>query len=139
MTNEYNLKNKTIFDAHSHIGKFGIQSMRGKKVEPFQGREVSNAEEQKSYMEDMGISKVVVVSHYVPDQKVPFEVYNPIVLDVVSKLKNVYGGLWVSPLAENIKLTRKVLDSLPIEKIKVLKMSADSWPKRYWTKSRNLG
>ena len=126
---DYKKTNRKIFDAHSHIGKFGIQPMKGNNVEPFKGREIINAEEQKAYMEKMGITNAVVMPHYVPDQKVPFEKYNPIVLDVVSKLDNVYGALWVSPLPENTERTKQVLDSLPISKIKALKMSADSWPK----------
>ncbi|MBW3001948.1 amidohydrolase [Candidatus Woesearchaeota archaeon] len=118
-----------IFDAHSHIGKFGMQHMKERDVAPFQDREITNAEEQKAYMKRNKITKAIVMPHYVPDQKVPFEVYNLIVLDVISKLDNVYGALWVSPLPENREYTKKVLDSLPIDKIKALKLSADSWPK----------
>lgn len=129
MATNFNPNERKIFDAHSHIGKFGIQRMKGRDVEPFQGREVTNAEEQKIYMEKNGITKAIVMPHYVPDQKTPFEKYNPIVLDVVSKLDNVCGALWVSPLIENTEYTKKVLDSLPIDKIKALKLSADSWPK----------
>ena len=77
-----------IFDAHSHIGKFGIQHMKGRDVEPFQGREVTNAEEQKEYMKQNGITKAIVMPHYVTDQKVPFEEYNFIVLYFDSKLYN---------------------------------------------------
>lgn len=128
MIGQYKKKEREIFDAHSHIGKFGVQHIKDRDIEPFQGREIKNAEEQEKYMKEMGITKAVIVPHYVPDQKVPFEIYNPIVLDVISKLENVYGGLWVSPLAENTKLTKKVLEGLPIKKIKVLKTSADSWP-----------
>lgn len=120
---------RKIFDAHSHIGKFGVQLMKGTNVEPFKGREVTNAKEQKEHMRKNGITKAVVMPHYVPDQKVPFEVYNPVVLDVVSKLDNVYGALWISPLPVNENFTKKVLDSLPISKIKALKLSSDSWPK----------
>ncbi len=133
MTNNYNPFGRKIFDVHMHIGEFGQWEMRKKKVEPFLGREISNAEEQKEFMQRLGIAKAIVMPHYTPDQKVPFDVYNPIVLDTVSKLENVYGALFVSPLAENTERTKKVLDSLPINKIVALKMSPDSWPKGRYT------
>jgi len=126
---KYTPLNRKIFDAHSHIGKFGVQSLKGNNVEPFRGREITNAEEQKTYMEKFHITKAVIMPHYVPDQKVSFKEYNPIVLDVISKLDNVYGALWISPLPENTDRTKQVLVSLPIDKIVALKMSADSWPK----------
>jgi len=125
----YKKIDRKIFDSHSHLGKFGTQPMKGNDVAPFKGREVTNSDEQKEYMKEMGITKAIVMPHYVPDQSIPFDEYNPIVLDTVSKLDNVYGALWVSPLSENTKKTKDVLDSLPINKIKALKMSADSWPK----------
>jgi len=126
---KYTPINRKIFDAHSHIGRFGIQSMKGNNVEPFCGREITNDIEQKVHMEKFNISKAVVMPHYVPDQKISFVEYNPIVLDVISKLNNVYGALWVSPLPENTDLTKQVLASLPVKKIVALKISADSWPK----------
>ncbi|MBW3003442.1 amidohydrolase [Candidatus Woesearchaeota archaeon] len=118
-----------IFDSHSHIGKFGKWNMKGNLVEPFVGREITNAKEQKVYMTDQGVTKAIVVPHYTPDQNIPFDVYNPIVVDVSAKLENVYGGLWVSPLKENTEKTTNVLKSLPLKKIVALKISPDSWPK----------
>ena len=80
-------------------------------------------------MKKVGISKAIVMPHYVPDQSVPFTKYNPIVLDTISKLDNVFGGLFVSPLPENTSRTKEVLRSLPVKKIVAFKMSPDSWPK----------
>ncbi len=91
-------------------------------------------------MENLGITKCIIVPNFTPSQKQPFEEFNPIILDIVSKLDNVYGGLWVSPIEENTIDTKKVLEMLPAKNIKVLKIHADSWgvgigynPKN-WTK-----
>lgn len=129
MVNDYNLKRRKVFDTHSHIGKFGKWVMKGNSIEPFKGREISNAKEQKSYMGKLKITKAIVMPHYTPNQSVPFDKFNPVVLNVCSKLKNVYGALWVSPLEENADKTNKVLDILPKSKVVALKMSPDSWPR----------
>ncbi|MDD4353261.1 MAG: amidohydrolase family protein [Candidatus Nanoarchaeia archaeon] len=125
----FNNKQRKIFDAHSHIGKFGQWTMKGNLVEPFFGREITNYSDQKEYMQKLGINKAIVVPHYTPDQNVPFEIYNKIVLETVKKLDNVYGALWVSPLKENLSKTLEVLKLLPVNKIVALKISPDSWPK----------
>lgn len=129
MSTEYNPRNRKIFDAHSHIGRFGKWRIKGNDVEPFLGREITNAQEQKEYMQRLGITKAIIMPHYTPNQAMPFDIFNPIVLDTVSTIENVYGALWVSPLSENIYKTKKVLDSLPINKIVALKISPDSWPR----------
>lgn len=129
----FNSANRRTFDVHSHIGRFGTWKLKGNLIEIFKRREISSAEDQAAYMNGLGINKAVVMPHYTIDQTIPFDVYNPVVLDTVKKLKNVYGGLWVSPLPENTDRTKKVLASLPIDKIVVLKISPDSWPKGKYT------
>lgn len=126
--NTFNINKRRIFDAHSHIGKFGRQMFRGEVVEPFKGREITNFKDLKKHIEKLGINKCLIVPHYTFEQTTAFE-NNERVLEAVSKLENVYGGLWVSPLPENTKRTEKVLDSLPIDKIKALKICPQSWPK----------
>lgn len=120
---------KPTFDAHMHIGKFGKWKMKGNEVEPFKGREITNAEDLKQFMDKNNIKKALIVPHYTPDQKTPFEKYNPIVIDAISKLNNVYGGIWVSPLEENTERTNEALRLVKNPKIKVLKISPDSWNK----------
>jgi len=127
---KYRFTKRKIFDAHSHIGRFGPQKIKGKIINPFLDREIDSAKEQKEYMEKLGITEAIVMPHYVPDQKTPFDVYNPLVLDTILKLDNVYGALWVSPLSQNSQKTRKVLESLPIKKIVALKISPTSWPEK---------
>ncbi|MDD5254242.1 MAG: amidohydrolase family protein [Candidatus Nanoarchaeia archaeon] len=130
---DYNLSNRKIFDTHTKIGKFGSWVMKNNRIEPFSGREITNTNDINNHMKKFRIEKAIVVPHYTPNQNLPFEVYNPLVLDASSKLENVYGALWVSPLLENSKKTIEVLDSLPIKKIVALKMSPDSWPEGKYT------
>jgi len=132
MSKEYNINKRKIFDAHCHIGRFGKQTFRGFEVEPFKGREIFDAESLKKYMDRLGIDKCLIVPHYTFDQITAFH-NNKIIIEVISKLDNVYGGLWVSPLRENTERTEKVLKSLPKEKIKALKICPQSWPKGKYT------
>ncbi len=129
----YNIHNRKIFDAHSHMGRFGEWKMKDNMIEPFKGREITNIEEQKKYMENLGINKAIIVPHYTPDSSISFEKYNPLVIKVVRELDNVLGGLWVSPLPQDRKMTLKVLDSLPNKGIVALKMSPDAWPRGEYT------
>lgn len=124
---------RKVFDAHGHIGKFGSWTMKKNVVEPFVGREIENYEDQENYMKKNNIAKAIIMPHYTPDQSIPYDKYNPIVFETISKLDNVYGAVWVSPLPENTEKTKEVLNSLPIEKIVALKMSPDSWPKGKYT------
>lgn len=128
MTNSFNIKNRKIFDAHCHIGLFGKQSIRGFVVEPFKEREVFNLESFKKYLQKKGINKSLIVPHYTFDPVSAFE-NNKIVLDIISKTENIYGGLWVNPLPSESERTKKVLNSLPIDKILVLKLCPQAWPK----------
>lgn len=129
----YNPHQRKIFDAHSHIGRFGQWVMKGNTVEPFRGREITSVEDQRAYMKKLGVAKAIVMPHYTPDQAVPFAVFNPLVLETVAKLDNVYGAMWVSPLPENTERTQHVLQQFPLKKIVALKMSPDSWPKGKYT------
>lgn len=120
---------KPTFDTHMHMGKFGNWVMKERNVEPFAGREITCGEDQDRFMKKYNLKNAIVVPHYTPNQKTPFEVYNPLVLDAITRFKNIYGGMWVSPLEENTELTGNVLNNLKNPKLKVLKISPDSWPK----------
>ncbi|RLE46412.1 hypothetical protein DRJ25_04225 [Candidatus Woesearchaeota archaeon] len=124
---EFNPNKRKIFDAHSHIGNFGKQKVRGHIVEPFKGREIKDAKDLEAHMKKTGINKCVIVPHYTFNQADAFE-NNKKVLEAI-RLEGVYGGLWVSPLPENTERTKRVLESLPIQKIKALKICPQSWPK----------
>jgi hypothetical protein len=130
---DFNPRKRKIFDVHSHIGRFGRWELKQNNVEIFRGREIPSFREQEAFMRRLGIDKAIVMPHYTPDQNIHFDVYNPLVLEAVSRLENVLGALWVSPLPENTNKTQAVLDSLPVRKIVALKMSPDSWPKGKYT------
>ena len=130
--NNFNPYDRKTFDVHMHIGRFGTWTMKNNPVEPFKGREISSAQEQEKFMKQLGITKAIVMPHYTPDQKIPFEMFNPIALEA-TKLKNIYAALFVSPLPENAERTKSVLEQLPLKKVVALKMSPDSWPKGKYT------
>lgn len=125
---KFNPRKRKLFDAHCHIGRFGKQTIRDNQVEPFLDREITNFLDLQKHMKKNGIDKLVVVPHYTLKQEDAFK-NNKIVLETIEKLENVYGGLWVSPLEENKEKTEEVLKSLPIQKIKALKICPQSWPK----------
>jgi len=111
-----------------HIGHWGEWTVKRREVAIFPNRETKGAKEQKELMKKSGITKAVIVPHYVPNLEAPFTIYNPVVLDAVSKLDNIKGGLWVSPLPDATQLLNKVLEKKPEKNIKALKMSANAWP-----------
>ena len=111
-----------------HIGHWGEWQIKRRDVEIFPQRETKGPEEQEELMQKCGITKAVIVPHYVPDLEAPFKRYNPVVLDAVSALKNVKGGLWVSPLPDATELLQNILEQKPHKNIRALKMSANAWP-----------
>ncbi len=132
---DFNVNKRKIFDAHSHIGRFGPREMKHNLIDPFQGREMTAVEDLKGFKKSKGISKMVICPNYAPEQKMAFD-YNELVLEAV-KDENVYGALWVSPLPENLEMNKKVLAMLPKDKIVALKMSPDSWPKGKYSPKPN--
>lgn len=120
---------RRIFDVHTHIGKFGKWFLKGREIEPFKNREIDSVESLRTFMKEKGIDYIIVMPHYTPDQKKPFVEYNPLVIECISKIENAYGGLWISPREDVWHLSEKILDGELPPKIKVLKISPDSWPK----------
>ena len=120
------LSHKT-FDAHFHIGGYGVQSFAGYHIEP-----VSHALDHRSgaecqaYLDRYGIEAGLIVPTYLERQEAAFE-YNELVLDAVERYDALWGGLWVSPLAETASLLTETLEKLPHPKIKALKIASNTW------------
>ncbi|MBU4351499.1 MAG: amidohydrolase [Nanoarchaeota archaeon] len=127
----FNVNNRKIFDAHSHVGKFGPRTMKHNVIDPFKGREINSLEELEAYKKRLGIYFMLITPNYAPEQELAFG-YNDLVLEALS-LEGIYGALWVSPLPENKEMNDKVLNLLPHDKIVALKISPDSWPKGKYT------
>ncbi|MEK6874214.1 MAG: amidohydrolase family protein [Nanoarchaeota archaeon] len=124
--------NQCIFDAHSHIGIFGSQYLKGRDITIFEGCEVASVSDQLNHMKSKGITTAVVVPHYTPDLHYPFDVLNPLVLDAAQH-DGILGGLWVNPMPDCVEQTLhvlKLLDARP-HGIVALKLSPTSWQSMY--------
>ena len=128
-----------IFDTHLHVGSFGINFMKQREVEVFGSRDIKNVFDMKNFMKANKVSSALILPHYNADIKYPFVTGNKTVLAILenkenkSNTKNVYGGLWVSPLKELKEYNDEIIgnksasNKLP-EKIVALKLSHNSWP-----------
>lgn len=116
-----------IFDSHTHVGHWGTNKIYDVPITPF----IPDFDSYESYLENFfnkyEVSYSIVVPHYVPDQKIPFREFNPLVLNIVRKHDHIFGGLWVSPLSELARENEEALLQADNPKIKVLKLSADTW------------
>lgn len=116
-----------VFDAHTHVGRWGTNNLYGVPITPFSPEFDSYESYMEHYFNRYGVDYSVVVPHYTPDPHCPFVEFNPLVLSVVSRSSNIIGGLWVSPLPELEPLNSEALDQSTSAGIRVLKMSADAW------------
>ncbi len=118
---------RKIFDAHFHVGNWGQREYFGYQITPII-KEHNDYKDCKAYLEKYDITLGLVVPTYLNQQEINFG-YNELIVECVEKVENLYGGLWVSPLAEDVDFTRKTIESIENPKIKVLKMSAGTWGK----------
>ncbi len=125
-------RRRKIFDAHFHIGEWGSRHSFGEdgpKIRPLRsGNEHKNYLHCQEYLRKNGIDSGLVVPNYVMPLEYPFLAFNPLVIECVKKVDNIYGGLWVSPYPKNMELTRKALSQANHPKIRALKLSALTWP-----------
>lgn len=113
-----------VFDAHSHVGKWGSWEMRGNTVVPFTEEEdVTSQEELEARMEEFNLSKQLVVPHYYPDTDKAFELNR--FVRTLAKLDDVYGGVWFAPSFPGA--TASALGDFEEDTIVALKTSADVW------------
>ena len=115
-----------VFDAHCHVGKWGTWDIMGKYVTPFPYEYSEFPEFMEHYMNRYKPEYAVIVPHYLPDRFRTFEL-NHVVMDFVRKDERLIGGLWVNPSPDVYSISLEVLESYPIPRIKVIKMSPDAW------------
>jgi len=120
-----------VFDAHTHVGRWGSHALYGTPITPFVPDFDSLDSYMANYFERYGITHSVVVPHYTPDPTVPFTDFNPLVLSITSQTPDVLGGLWVSPMEDLERLNEEALEASSEPRIRVLKMSADAWTGPY--------
>jgi uncharacterized protein len=129
---EFNTKKRKIFDAHCHIGLFGKQNIRNTTIEPFKDREIYDIKTLKKHIEEKKINKAIIVPHYTFDQKTAFE-NNKKILEIISKIENIYGGIWANPLPTETEKNKKALEIIPNKKIIAIKICPQAWPKGKYT------
>ncbi|MEM7534457.1 MAG: amidohydrolase family protein [Chloroflexota bacterium] len=123
--------NHKIFDAHFHIGPWGTQSFDGHIITPMPGmggivEDHGVGADCAAYFERHGISCGLVVPTYLTNPTAAFG-YNTLVLDAITEVETLFGGLWVSPMVDVQELNEKTLAMLPQPKIRALKIASNSW------------
>ncbi|MBI1929074.1 amidohydrolase family protein [Candidatus Poribacteria bacterium] len=118
-----------VFDSHVHVGSVNGQIIfQGKQLNPFPNSELKGIEEVLKYLQGRGIDKCLVIPFYTFDKlNSPFEQFNPLVMECVSKLENVYGALWITPNSTDEKYLDEVLDLATYAKIRAFKTTAELW------------
>ncbi len=119
--------NQKIFDAHVHLGVWGKQVIFDNLIQPFRGREIKDYKDAEFFMRKNNVSKAIFVPHYKPDQASSYA-DNYLVVDVTKKVEGAYGGLYFNPEYRFTELVEEHLRLIQ-DKILVIKMSPDAWPK----------
>ena len=118
---------RTIFDAHFHIGGYGKQSFFGHRIEPIrESLDHRDGTSCQAYLDLHDITAGVIVPTYLERQEAAFE-YNDLLVEAVEGHPNLWGGLWVSPLESTEGLLNDTLDRLPHPKIRALKIASNTW------------
>ena len=100
-----------VIDAHSHIGEMDAWAFYDLK-EPVKPTvyEFADAGAYLGHLDGLGVERGLILPNYgIPVQSQPFSL-NDLVLDSVQKNDRLVGGLWVSFLPQNKKMTLKSLE-----------------------------
>lgn len=118
-----------VFDSHVHIGSLnGRIIFDGKRLNPFPNAELKGNRELSRYISSHNISKCLVIPFYTFDQSISiFELYNPLIIDCVSKVDNAYGALWITPNSKDERDIEQVMDLATCPKIRALKTTVELW------------
>ena len=114
-----------VFDAHFHIGPFGLQTISSRSIRPIDAGLDSPAN-CSEHLDEHGLAGGVIVPTYLEDQTVAFD-YNHLLLETLAEDNRLIGGLWVSPLEEIRPLCTAALKMLPHPGIRALKIASNSW------------
>lgn len=120
-----------IFDSHVHVGSVNDRIIfQGKHIRPLPNSELKGIEEVSKYLKNHNITKCLVIPFYTFDESTsPFEQYNPLVIECISKMENVYGALWITPNSKDEQYLDEVLDLATHPKVRAFKTTAELWEK----------
>jgi uncharacterized protein len=100
-----------VVDAHSHIGALDAWQFYDLKgpVKPTV-YDFPDRDAYVKHMDGFGVERALVLSNYgIPVQEQPFSL-NEVVLDAVTSVDRLIGGLWVSFLPQNKERTLQALE-----------------------------
>jgi len=120
-----------IFDSHIHVGKYGIQKIHDKKIEPLHNYELHSFKKLISFLKISNIKRAVIVPIYLPKTEETFKI-NKTTIDFseISEGKLI-PGLWVDPSPSVRKMLEATLELASKHNIKVFKTSPDVWERHY--------
>lgn len=128
---------RKVFDAHFHIGFWDQRKSFGKIVRPLlkptekdytPGQEHRNYIDVQQYLNHYNISGGLVVCNYLADDpEYSIIDLNKVVIEATEKCKNLYAGIFVSPIKEDWDYSKVALSMLDHAKVRVLKMTATHW------------
>lgn len=120
-----------IFDSHVHVGRWGQQTIYGKLIDPFKGREIDSFEKAKAFLRNHHVRRVVLVPVYSPDPSAAFKI-NPAIVQCAQQSKEtIIPGFWVDPSPGVQHLLNDAIKLAAEKKIRVLKTSPDAWADPY--------
>ena len=114
-----------IFDAHFHVGAYGIQTVNQRPIRPIMP-EWDEPGSCSKYLDRHALEGGVIVPTYLDDQTAAFH-YNNQLLDQLAYDDRLIGGLWVSPLEAVRPLCDAALNLLPHPRIRALKIASNTW------------
>jgi len=118
-----------VFDSHVHVGSVnGRIIFQEKRIRPFPNSELKDIEGVSKYIKRRGIDKCLIIPFYTLDELIsPFEQFNPLVIECVSKLENVYGALWITPNSKDEAYLDEVLNLATNPKVRAFKTTVELW------------
>ena len=114
-----------VFDAHFHVGAFGMQSVHGRAIRPI-APQWEQPRACSRYLDRYNLAGGVIVPTYLDDQTAAFR-YNWLLLQALTDDDRLIGGLWVSPLERVRELCEAALKALPHPRIRALKIASNTW------------
>lgn len=123
------MRDRRVFDAHFHVGAFGVQREFGHRICPIPPEvDHRTGEDCVRYLQRNGLAGGVIIPTYLRDPLAAYN-YNRLVRRTVAKSGTLLGGLWVSPVPEPAveAALAATLADLPQPGIRALKIASNTW------------
>lgn len=86
-----------VIDSHVHLGRWGKQTIDGRAIDPFKGKELDSFEKIKEFVNKHNIDRVVIIPIYSLNPSAAFQTDSNIIEYGQQGKGKIVPGFWVGP------------------------------------------